>query len=348
MSRMGAPLSTHQLCCFPFPSHSKERSEKLPPCFGRKKRKQLSYGGKDSYYLLFKSGVTSGHRSMRKGNLKAERIWTLEISAQKWCLLVSCAEGKHTPMPGRLQKGPFSVAEQRGAGVLGELSQRLYTSLWLRTKLLGSQGPRETRSCHSAQGVKCSQWVQCQQGPGGTSGGSAGAALKEGIHDHWCRADPQHKGVWGSPKSWIYGEHSQRVRQSHSPSDCRQHVAKRCRAGPPLIMGQHPKNLPRVSLHTEHQNRFISASFHMGGVSSLCLASTFMLCQNTPTTSVLLNTTFVCIQCLLTSFDVRTAKLSTDNFDFPVVFVPKHISKCWNFPGDRNAILGFFAAPQPA
>lgn len=96
MSRMGAPLSTHQLCCFPFPSHSKERSEKLPPCFGGKKRKQLSCGGKDSYYLLFKSGVTSGHRSMRKGNLKAERIWTLEISAQKWCLLVSCVRA-NTP-----------------------------------------------------------------------------------------------------------------------------------------------------------------------------------------------------------------------------------------------------------
>lgn len=25
-------------------------------------------------------------------------------------------------------------------------------------------------------------------------------------------------------------------------------------------------------------------------------------------------------------------KLSTDNFDFPVVFAPKHISKCWNSP----------------
>lgn len=97
---------------------SKEGSKKLPPCLGSKKRKQLSCGGKDSYYLLFKSGVTSGHRSMRKGNFKAERIWTLEISAQKWCLLVSCTiPGQtHPATPGGLQKGPFSVAEHREAG----------------------------------------------------------------------------------------------------------------------------------------------------------------------------------------------------------------------------------------
>lgn len=97
---------------------SKEGRKKFPPCFERKKRKQLSCGGKDSYYLLFKSGVTSGHRSMRKGNFKAERIWTLEISAQKWCLLVSYAvRGQtHPATPGGLQKGPLSVAEQREAG----------------------------------------------------------------------------------------------------------------------------------------------------------------------------------------------------------------------------------------
>lgn len=44
----------------------------------------------------------------------------------------------------------------------------------------------------------------------------------------------------------------------------RQHVAKRCQAQHPLIVGEHPKNLPRVSLHTEYQNCFISAHFHMG------------------------------------------------------------------------------------
>lgn len=99
---------------------SEGHREKIPPCFGRKKRKQLSCGGKDSYYLLFKSGVTSGHRSMRKGNFQAERIWTLEIFVQKWCLPASYAlRGQtHPATPGRLQKGPFSVAEQREAGGL--------------------------------------------------------------------------------------------------------------------------------------------------------------------------------------------------------------------------------------
>ena len=95
--------------------------EKIPPHSGRKKRRQLSCGGKDSYYLLFKSGVTSGNRSMRKGNFKAERIWTLEIFIQKWCLPVSCTRHgqTHPAIPGRLQKGPFSVAEQKEAGGLG-------------------------------------------------------------------------------------------------------------------------------------------------------------------------------------------------------------------------------------
>lgn len=118
-SRVGAPFSTHQLCCFPFPLAALKREVKSSHlALGGRKEKQLSCGGKDTYYLLFKSGVTSGHRSMRKGNLKAERIWTLEISTQKWCLLVSCAvRGQtHPARPGRLQKGPFSVAEQREAG----------------------------------------------------------------------------------------------------------------------------------------------------------------------------------------------------------------------------------------
>lgn len=84
-------------------------------------RKQLSCEGKDSCYLLFKSGVTSGRRSMRKGNFQAERIWTLETFVQKWCLLVSYTlHGQTQPaVLGRLQKGPFSAAEQREAGGLG-------------------------------------------------------------------------------------------------------------------------------------------------------------------------------------------------------------------------------------
>lgn len=102
-------------------SHSEGHHEKIPSYFGKKKRKRLSCGGKDSYYLLFKSGVTSGRRSMRKGNFQVERIWTLEIFVQKWCLLVSYTLHAqiHPAMPGRLQKEPFTVAEQREARGLG-------------------------------------------------------------------------------------------------------------------------------------------------------------------------------------------------------------------------------------
>lgn len=97
---------------------------------------------------------------MRKGNFQAERIWTLEIFVQKWYLLVSYIIHRqtHPATLGRLQKGPFSVAEQREAGVLGELSQRLYTSLWLRTKLQhpGSQGPEGNKLL-----LIDAQWVKC-------------------------------------------------------------------------------------------------------------------------------------------------------------------------------------------
>lgn len=54
-----------------------------------------------------------------------------------------------------------------------------------------------------------------------------------------------------------------------------QHVAERCRAQQPLIRGEHPRNLPRVSLHTEHQNGFISPSFHTVG-SFLALFSFYV------------------------------------------------------------------------
>lgn len=58
---------------------------------------------------------------MRKGNFQVERIWTLEIFVQKWCLLVSYTLHAqiHPAMPGRLQKEPFTVAEQREARGLG-------------------------------------------------------------------------------------------------------------------------------------------------------------------------------------------------------------------------------------
>lgn len=121
-----APLSTCHLCCLPSPpqwhSHSDEDHEKTPPHFRRKKRKQLSCAGKDNYYLLFKSGVTSGYRSMKRGNFQAERIWTFEILIQKLYLLVSYTLHRqtHPTMPGKLQKGPFNVAEQREAGGLEE------------------------------------------------------------------------------------------------------------------------------------------------------------------------------------------------------------------------------------
>lgn len=109
------PAPPQQHCC------SEGSHEKTPPCFGRKKRNRLSCGRKDSYYLLFKSGGISGHRSMRKGNFQAERIWTLEIFVEKWCLLVSYAIGvqTHPVTPGRHQKGPFCVAKQRKAGCPG-------------------------------------------------------------------------------------------------------------------------------------------------------------------------------------------------------------------------------------
>lgn len=100
---------------------SEDHDEKIPPLFGWKKRKQLSRRGKDSYYLLFKSGVISGHRSMRKGNFQAERIWTLEIFVEKWCLPVPFAIGAqtHPATPGRHQKDPFCAAQQRKAGCPG-------------------------------------------------------------------------------------------------------------------------------------------------------------------------------------------------------------------------------------
>lgn len=109
------PAPPQQHCC------SEGSHEKTPPPFGGKKRNRLSCGRKDSYYLLFKSGGISGHRSMRKGNFQAERIWTLEIFVEKWCLLVSYAIGvqTHPVMPGRHQKGPFCVAKQRKAGCPG-------------------------------------------------------------------------------------------------------------------------------------------------------------------------------------------------------------------------------------
>lgn len=109
------PAPPQQHCC------SEGSHEKTPPPFGGKKRNRLSCGRKDSYYLLFKSGGISGHRSMRKGNFQAERISTLEIFVEKWCLLVSYAIGvqTHPVMPGRHQKGPFCVAKQRKAGCPG-------------------------------------------------------------------------------------------------------------------------------------------------------------------------------------------------------------------------------------
>lgn len=133
------------------------------------------------------------------------------------------SEGKHTPQCWLDFKRALSVWLSRDRlGVLGELSQRLYTSLWPRTKLLGSQGPRETRSCHSCTGSQVQPaGAVPAQAPSGTSGRPSVASLKGGstaIGAGW--ADLQQEGAWGSTMSWIYGECSQGVRQNRSPSDC--------------------------------------------------------------------------------------------------------------------------------
>lgn len=121
-----------------------------------------------------------------------------------------------------------------------------------------------------------------------------------------------------------------------------QHVSKTCRGRQPFIMGKHPKNLPRLSQHVEHQKCFISASSpHMGG-SFLTLFNLHFYVMSTYCHSFrfVLIPCSCCIRYLLMTFDVTKPKSSTDTFDFPVRFTPSHISNCWNCPGDRKTLFG--------
>lgn len=156
-------------------------------------------------------------------------------------------------------------------GVLGELSQRLYTSLWPRTKLPGSQEPRGNTLLsqlrrESSAASECSASTEDQ--------------VEHLGHHRWLSSkvkwDPQplvqaglsssKKGFGAPPRAgFMRNVPSESGRTIPHLTAISQHVAKRCHARQPLITGEHPKNPLRLSQHTEHQNCFISASFHTGG-----------------------------------------------------------------------------------
>lgn len=279
---------------------------------------------------------------MKRGNFQAGRIWTLEILIQKLYLLVAWTNISHNAR--QTSKGPFQCGWAEGSwGSWGSLAED-YTHPSDRGQR-GLQG--NTLLLTDEQWVRRAQWGatlgQGARPPGRASWSSSlgflrGETGSTAVASRWGLGHP----------SWAESIGDASGRTAPHMSAISQHVAKTCHAQQPFIMGKHPKNPSRLSQHTEHQNCFISASFHVDGE-----------CPHFTQLLLLCYIEFCLIPCLwriwylLTSFDVMTPKSFTDNFDFLVRFAPNHISKCWNFSEDRNhcfvwfLILGFFFCCSP-
>lgn len=155
-------------------------------------------------------------------------------------------------------KAPFQCGWAEGSwGSWEELSQRLYTSLWSRTKVLclGSQRPQEnTLLLTDAQWVKRAPW------------GAVPAEARAQVEHFGHHSSFSSKVKWGpwllvqagmSSSKKEFGAHSwagSMGDDTNSPGrtaphliGINWHVAKTCRARQPFIMGKHPKNLPGLS-----------------------------------------------------------------------------------------------------